>query len=88
MNIMEVISCRELVIATNGFSTASLIGTGGFGSVYKGVLNPRDHPMEIALKVFNMGQHGASKSFLLECAAMKNIRHPESCESSDELLWV
>lgn len=61
---MKVISYGELVTPTHGFSPTNLIGTGGLGSVYKGVLNPPDHPMNIAVKVFNLGQHGASKSFL------------------------
>nr|GEY50437.1 protein kinase-like domain-containing protein [Tanacetum cinerariifolium] len=33
------VSCNELLKATDGFSTANLIGKGGFSSIYKGILN-------------------------------------------------
>ncbi|XP_016649808.1 PREDICTED: probable LRR receptor-like serine/threonine-protein kinase At3g47570 [Prunus mume] len=51
-----------------------LIGVGSFGSVYKGVLD-FDGAQLVAIKVFNMLHHGASKSFLAECVALRNIRH-------------
>ncbi|CAN1187422.1 Probable LRR receptor-like serine/threonine-protein kinase At3g47570 [Linum perenne] len=71
------LSYQRLFEATNGFSSANLIGVGNFGSVYKGVLG--DHidgiSTNIAVKVFNLQRHGASKSFMAECEALKNIRH-------------
>ncbi|KAM7528955.1 hypothetical protein LguiB_032365 [Lonicera macranthoides] len=36
------ISCHELYRATAGFSPQNLIGSGSFGSIYKGKLNQRD----------------------------------------------
>ncbi|GFY93177.1 leucine-rich repeat protein kinase family protein [Actinidia rufa] len=68
------ISYNKLLKATNGFSSANLIGTGSFGSVYKGILNPSDQKA-IAVKVFNQQRRGATKSFMAECKALKNIRH-------------
>ncbi|CAN1187589.1 Putative receptor-like protein kinase At3g47110 [Linum perenne] len=56
------LSSQRLFKATNGFSSTNQIGVGGFGSVYK-------------VKVFNLHQHGAYKSFMAECEALKNIRH-------------
>ncbi|CAI0555045.1 unnamed protein product [Linum tenue] len=53
----------------------NLIGVGSFGSVYKGVLDMNEHSTTIAVKVFNLQRRGASKSFMAECAALKNIRH-------------
>ncbi|CAN1137313.1 Receptor kinase-like protein Xa21 [Linum perenne] len=50
--------------------------SGSFGSVYKGVLNEiGEASINIAVKVFNLQRRGASKSFMAECEALKNIRH-------------
>ncbi|KAL4386761.1 hypothetical protein GQ457_09G031240 [Hibiscus cannabinus] len=51
----------------------NLDGSGSFGSVYKGFLE-EGGPV-IAVKVLNLLNRGASKSFLAECEALKNIRH-------------
>ncbi|KAM3737726.1 hypothetical protein ACB098_09G077600 [Castanea mollissima] len=59
--------------STNGFSKNNLIGSGSFGSVYKGVLS-RNRAI-IAVKVFNLLQQGAMKSFINECNALRDIRH-------------
>ncbi|KAL4353669.1 hypothetical protein GQ457_06G006890 [Hibiscus cannabinus] len=63
---------HDLKRATGNFSSEYLIGEGSFGSVYKGVFS--DGSMA-AIKVFKMGIHGASKSFLAECEALRSIRH-------------
>ncbi|KAL7169698.1 hypothetical protein ACSBR2_034683 [Camellia fascicularis] len=67
------ISYRDLLKATNGFSSDNLIGTGSFGSVYKGILHPNEKT--IAVKVLDQQNVGASKSFLAECKTLRNIRH-------------
>ncbi|OVA02665.1 Protein kinase domain [Macleaya cordata] len=59
--------------STGGFSTDNLIGVGSFGSVYKGVRN--EDGAFVAVKVLNLQQLGASKSFIAECEALRNIRH-------------
>ncbi|KAL7253389.1 hypothetical protein ACSBR1_007844 [Camellia fascicularis] len=64
-------SYQNLVKATDGFSSFNLIGIGSFGSVYKGVLDGRI----VAVKVLNLSRRGASKSFISECEALRNIRH-------------
>ncbi|CAI0555048.1 unnamed protein product [Linum tenue] len=69
------VSYHSLHKATDGFATTNLIGVGSFGSVYKGVLDMNEHSTTIAVKVFNLQRRGASKSFMAECAALKNIRH-------------
>ncbi|XP_022938561.1 probable LRR receptor-like serine/threonine-protein kinase At3g47570 isoform X1 [Cucurbita moschata] len=68
-----VISYNDLLKATDEFSPNNLIGVGGYGSVYKGTLS-QDGSV-VAVKVFNLQHRGASKSFLAECEALKNIRH-------------
>ncbi|GLT33881.1 hypothetical protein SLA2020_084360 [Shorea laevis] len=67
------ISFAELSQATNDFSSANLIGEGSFGSIYKGIMG--ENGMLVAVKVLNLKQKGASKSFVAECEAMRNIRH-------------
>ncbi|CAN6715909.1 unnamed protein product [Malus baccata var. baccata] len=67
------VSYSELVESTNGFSRENLIGSGSFGSVYKGVV-PSDGTL-VAVKVLNLQQQGASKSFMDECKALRSIRH-------------
>ncbi|GLT86877.1 hypothetical protein SLE2022_049870 [Rubroshorea leprosula] len=67
------ISYAELSQATNEFSPSNLIGEGSFGSVYKGILG--QDQMSVAVKVLNLKQKGASKSFMAECEVLKNIRH-------------
>ncbi|CAN6562453.1 unnamed protein product [Malus baccata var. baccata] len=66
------LSYRSLLNATNGFSVSNLIGMGSFGSVYKGVLERGE---TVAIKVINLVHRGASKSFITECEALRNIRH-------------
>ncbi|KAK2373445.1 putative LRR receptor serine/threonine-protein kinase [Trifolium repens] len=67
------VSYQELHQATDGFSPTNLIGSGSFGSVYKANLVSEDHV--VAVKVLNLQKKGAHKSFIVECNALKNIRH-------------
>ncbi|KAK4583273.1 hypothetical protein RGQ29_026172 [Quercus rubra] len=67
------ISYAELLESTNGFSENNLIGSGSFGSVYKGVL-ARNGAI-VAIKVLNLQQQEASTSFINECNALRSIRH-------------
>jgi len=64
----------DLVKATNGFSLANLVGSGKYGSVYKGRIESEEHHA-VAIKVFKLDQLGATKSFLAECEALRNTRH-------------
>jgi len=63
----------ELHEATNGFSSSNLVGTGSFGSVYKGSLPNFERP--IVVKVLNLETRGAAKSFMAECNALGMIKH-------------
>ncbi|KAH9616441.1 hypothetical protein KSS87_009411, partial [Heliosperma pusillum] len=67
------LSYQMLHRATNGFSSENLIGSGASGVVYKGTLE--DVGTVIAVKIFNLKHRGASKSFVTECNALRNIRH-------------
>ncbi|XP_049414411.1 putative receptor-like protein kinase At3g47110 [Solanum stenotomum] len=82
------VTYESLYRATNGFSSANLIGNGSFSSVYKGVLDPGQ--CMVAVKVINIDQQGdTSKSFMAECEALRNIRHQNlvkiynACSTSD-----
>ncbi|XP_048446239.1 receptor kinase-like protein Xa21 isoform X2 [Pyrus x bretschneideri] len=70
--LLRRVSRLELVRATNGFHESNLLGTGGFGSVYRGTLSDG---IDIAIKVFNLQLEGAFKSFDKECEMLSNIRH-------------
>ncbi|XLU63948.1 hypothetical protein S245_023157 [Arachis hypogaea] len=67
------VSYGELHQATNGFSSSNLVGTGSFGSVYRGTLVHFERP--VAVKVLNLQTRGASKSFMAECKALGKIKH-------------
>ncbi|KAK2657053.1 hypothetical protein Ddye_010105 [Dipteronia dyeriana] len=81
------ISYAELLKATEGFSSANLIGVGGYGLVYKGILGLEE--TAVAVKVLDLQQRGASKSFVAECETLRCIRHRNlvklvtSCSSVD-----
>ncbi|KAF3667509.1 hypothetical protein FXO38_08551 [Capsicum annuum] len=81
------ISYEELCIATGGFSSENLIGSGSFGTVYKETFT--SDGMVVAVKVLNLQHQGASKRFTAECQALRNIRHRNlvkvisACSSSD-----
>ncbi|CAI9782589.1 unnamed protein product [Fraxinus pennsylvanica] len=66
------VSYYELLQATEGYSESHLLGTGSLGSVYRGTLN---NGRDIAVKVFNLQQQNALKSFDVECEVLRNLRH-------------
>ncbi|XP_057973940.1 putative receptor-like protein kinase At3g47110 [Malania oleifera] len=81
----QMVSYNELREATAGFSQQNLVGSGSFGSVYKGVLKG----VEVAIKVLDIERTGSKKSFVAECEALRNVRHRNlvklitSCSSLD-----
>ena len=71
-----LVSYSQLLKATDGFSTVNLLGSGTFGSVYKGELGHVGESTNlVAVKVLKLQTPGAVKSFVAECEALRNLRH-------------
>ncbi|KAL0441692.1 UNVERIFIED_CONTAM: putative LRR receptor-like serine/threonine-protein kinase [Sesamum radiatum] len=67
------LSYGDLLRATNGFSEANMVGSGRFGSVYKGIIGNGN--TTVAVKVLNLHVRGANKSFKRECNVLRGVRH-------------
>nr|XP_027081077.1 probable LRR receptor-like serine/threonine-protein kinase At1g29720 [Coffea arabica] len=72
MNHKRKDSYYELLQATNGYDESNLLGTGSFGSVYKGILA---NGMCVAIKVFNLPLEYSFKSFTRESEVLRSLRH-------------
>ncbi|KAL8503952.1 hypothetical protein ACS0TY_022618 [Phlomoides rotata] len=70
--VPQRISYFEILQATQQFNESNLLGIGGYGSVYRGIL--RDGKA-IAVKVFNTQSEASFNSFDVECEVLRNIRH-------------
>uniref|UniRef100_A0A7N2L1B6 non-specific serine/threonine protein kinase n=1 Tax=Quercus lobata TaxID=97700 RepID=A0A7N2L1B6_QUELO len=67
-----MISYHELCRGKNNFCESNLLGIGGFGSVYKGVLF--DGTI-VVIKVLNLQLEGVLRSFDVECKVLRAIQH-------------
>ncbi|XP_011043527.1 PREDICTED: probable serine/threonine-protein kinase At1g01540 [Populus euphratica] len=63
---------RELEVATNSFAHENVIGEGGYGIVYHGVLEDRT---EIAVKNLLNNRGQAEREFKVEVEAIGRVRH-------------
>ncbi|XP_062198311.1 LRR receptor kinase SERK2-like isoform X2 [Phragmites australis] len=87
-------SWRELQIATNNFSEQNVLGKGGFGKVYKGVLPGPDNRKVAVKRLFEVERAEGEMAFLREVelisvAAHKNIlRLIGFCTTQNERLLV
>ncbi|KAL5997660.1 hypothetical protein ACLOJK_008590 [Asimina triloba] len=63
---------RKIVDATNGFSEANVIGVGGNGKVYKGVMAGG---AEIAVKCISHDSREGMKEFLAEVSSLGRLKH-------------
>ncbi|XP_057424412.1 receptor-like serine/threonine-protein kinase ALE2 [Lotus japonicus] len=66
------IAYDELKDATNNFETSSLLGEGGFGRVFKGVLNDGT---AVAIKRLTSGGQQGGKEFLVEVEMLSRLHH-------------
>ncbi|KAL0325427.1 UNVERIFIED_CONTAM: putative LRR receptor-like serine/threonine-protein kinase [Sesamum radiatum] len=67
------LSYADLLRATNGFPEANMIGSGRFGTVYKGIIDNGN--TIVAVKVLNLCVRGAHRSFTRECNVLRGVRH-------------
>ncbi|KAG2709975.1 hypothetical protein I3760_04G003600 [Carya illinoinensis] len=63
---------EELVQATNGFSAQNILGEGGFGCVYKGVLADGK---DVAIKQLKIGGGQGEREFRAEVEIISRIHH-------------
>ncbi|XP_020273983.1 L-type lectin-domain containing receptor kinase IV.2-like [Asparagus officinalis] len=85
-------SYKDLFQATKGFKEKELLGTGGFGRVYKGVLSPSK--IEVAVKRVSHESRQGMKEFVAEIVSIGQLRHRNIvqllgyCRRKGELLLV
>jgi serine/threonine protein kinase len=63
---------EELKEATNNFEPASILGEGGFGKVYRGVLSDGT---AVAIKRLTSGGQQGDKEFLVEVEMLSRLHH-------------
>ncbi|XP_043712017.1 L-type lectin-domain containing receptor kinase IV.1-like [Telopea speciosissima] len=84
---------KDLYIATKGFKDKELLGTGGFGWVYKGVL-PKSKTEVAVKRISHNSRQGGEKEFIAEIISIGKLRHRSIvtllgyCRRKEELLLV
>jgi len=85
-------SYKDLFRATDGFKNKNLLGIGGFGKVYRGVLPASKS--EIAVKKVSHNSKQGMKEFVAEIVSIGRMQHPNLvqllgyCRRKGELLLV
>ncbi|CAM0953732.1 unnamed protein product [Alopecurus aequalis] len=85
-------SYKDLFRATEGFKNKNLLGVGGFGKVYRGVLPASK--CEIAVKRVSHSSKQGMKEFVAEIVSIGRMQHPNLvqllgyCRRKGELLLV
>ncbi|KAM3738004.1 hypothetical protein ACB098_09G099900 [Castanea mollissima] len=85
-------SYQELKKATNGFGEKGLLGSGGFGLVYKGTLP--NSKIQVAVKRISHKSQQGLREFVSEIASIGRLRHRNLvqllgwCRKRDDLLLV
>ncbi|KAK3142646.1 hypothetical protein QOZ80_4BG0349390 [Eleusine coracana subsp. coracana] len=70
---LKKVSYGDILKATNWFSSVHTISSTRTGSVYVGRFM-HDKSL-VAVKVFNLNEHGAYKSYFVECEVLRSTRH-------------
>ena len=82
---------RDLTVATNNFSDENLLGSGGYGQVFKGIFS---NGMTMAVKRIKRESHEGEREFLAELCAVSQVRHRNLvqlhgwCREQDKLFLV
>uniref|UniRef100_A0A6N2LCG5 non-specific serine/threonine protein kinase n=1 Tax=Salix viminalis TaxID=40686 RepID=A0A6N2LCG5_SALVM len=66
-------SYKDLYKATKGFAARELLGSGGFGMVYRGVLPSSN--IQVAVKKVSHDSRQGTKEFVAEIVSMGRLRH-------------
>uniref|UniRef100_A0A0D9W7R3 Protein kinase domain-containing protein n=1 Tax=Leersia perrieri TaxID=77586 RepID=A0A0D9W7R3_9ORYZ len=77
--VAREIALRELRVATGDFSPLLMVGQGGFGCVYRGVLRlpgGRPHGTPVAVKRLNPNSRQGHKEWLAEVQLLGVVEHP------------
>ncbi|XP_057506503.1 L-type lectin-domain containing receptor kinase V.9-like [Actinidia eriantha] len=83
---------KDLFIATKGFKDKELLGRGGFGRVYHGVLPTSN--IQVAVKRVSHDSRQGMREFVAEIATIGRLRHPNLvrllgyCRRKQELFLV
>ncbi|KAL4340147.1 hypothetical protein GQ457_08G019820 [Hibiscus cannabinus] len=83
---------KDLYMATKGFKDKELLGAGGFGRVYRGVLP--SNKLEVAVKRVSHESRQGMKEFIAEIVSIGRLRHRNLvqllgyCRRKGELLLV
>ncbi|CAJ2635295.1 unnamed protein product [Trifolium pratense] len=91
LNLGLKISLLDLQFATENFDVKKIIGVGGFGNVYKGVLK---NGMSVAVKRSVTGSDQGFPEFQTEIMVLSKIRHIHLvsligyCDERDEMILV
>lgn len=80
-NDLRVFTFSELKSATRGFSRALMIGEGGFGCVYRGMVRVHadeapDSKMDVAVKQLNRNGFQGHKEWINEVNFLGVVKHP------------
>ncbi|XP_058099351.1 L-type lectin-domain containing receptor kinase SIT2-like [Magnolia sinica] len=85
-------SYKDLFMATKGFTDKELLGVGGFGRVYRGVLS--SSKIEVAVKRISHESQQGMREFISEIVSLGRLRHRNLvqllgyCRRKRELLLV
>ncbi|KAL8471784.1 hypothetical protein ACS0TY_029130 [Phlomoides rotata] len=66
-------SLSEMQSATRNFSDGLIIGRGGFGKVYKGLIDKEQHT--VAIKRLKSNSNQGAREFLMEIETLSELRH-------------
>lgn len=69
---MKEFTYGEMALATNNFNSSSLVGEGGYGKVYRGIL--ADGTV-VAIKRAQEGSHQGEREFLTEIELLSRLHH-------------
>ncbi|KAL6006752.1 hypothetical protein ACLOJK_032247 [Asimina triloba] len=90
-NLGLKISLQDILLATDNFNVSSLVGTGGFGNVYKGVLKDGTN---VAVKRAKPESGQGLSEFVAEVTVLSKIRHRHLvsligfCDEQSEMILV